>query len=240
LEEAQRREALRGELYQRVVAAQEAERGRIARELHDETGQALTALGMGLRSAAMSLHHDVEKTALRLRQLEGLAAQSLTELQRLVADLRPSHLDDLGLSPAIRWYAGEVGTRSGLQVEVMIEGVDRSLPQPLYTALFRVCQEALTNVVKHARASQARVLLRYGEAGLYLRIEDDGQGFDVDAHDRDASSGWGLRGIQERVALFGGNLSLHSHPGMGTVLEVEVPYLGDSGEESESQATSEV
>ena len=111
LQEAQRREALRGELLRQVVSAQEAERQRIARELHDATGQSLTAIGLGLRGVSNTLRLDTDKAAENLRQLEGLVARSLDELQRLIADLRPSHLDDLGLPAALRWYAGEVQSR---------------------------------------------------------------------------------------------------------------------------------
>ncbi|MBC8254518.1 MAG: hypothetical protein H8E35_10825, partial [Ardenticatenia bacterium] len=111
LHEAQRKEALRGELLRRVVAAQEAERQRIARELHDETGQALTALGLGLRGVSSALRQDEDRAASNLRQLEGMAVRSLDELRRLLDDLRPSHLDDLGLAAAIRWYVGELQER---------------------------------------------------------------------------------------------------------------------------------
>jgi signal transduction histidine kinase len=122
LTEAQQREELRGELLKRVVAAQEAERQRVGRELHDETGQALTAIGLGLRGAGSSLRQDVDKAAQTLRQLEDLVNASLTELQHLISDLRPSHLDDLGLDSTLRWYAGEVETRVPLKVHVDIKG----------------------------------------------------------------------------------------------------------------------
>jgi signal transduction histidine kinase len=174
--EAERREALRGELYRRVVGAQETERQRIARELHDETGQSLTAIGMGMRAVGGTLRTDPEKASQRLRELENLVDRSLNELQRLIADLRPSHLDDLGLPAALRWYAGEVQTRTTLTIVVEVFGEPRPLPGAVNTALFRIAQEALTNVVRHAEAHSARVRLRFGETGIDLQITDDAEG----------------------------------------------------------------
>ncbi len=224
LRESQRREALRGELLRRVVAAQEAERTRIARELHDETGQALTAVGLGLRGIASMLRQDVDKAAHNLRHLEGLVARSLDELQRLIGDLRPSHLDDLGLPAALRWYAGEVQNRVALQVRVEILGEPAPIPPAVTTALFRVAQEALTNVVKHAGARHVVVRLSYGGEAVHLQVEDDGQGFDTSAMANPDRPAWGLVGMQERTALLGGRLRLRSRPGEGTLVEVSIPY----------------
>jgi signal transduction histidine kinase len=153
LEEAQRREVVHRELLRRVVGAQEAERQRVARELHDETGQSLTALGLGLRGVTNILRQDADKAENNLRMLEGLVARSLDELQRLISDLRPSHLDDLGLPAALRWYTNEIQNRLPLKVNVEISGEPRELPAELKTAIFRVAQEALTNVIKHSDAS---------------------------------------------------------------------------------------
>jgi signal transduction histidine kinase len=169
LEEAQRRENMYGELLRRVVEAQETERQRVARELHDETGQALTAIGLGLRGATTILHQDAEKAALNLRKLEGMVAASLNELQRLIADLRPSHLDDLGLPAALRWYCNALKDRVGLVVKFEIQGQSCELPSEVKIALFRVAQEALTNVVKHAQAKSASVFLCYQPEGVIWR-----------------------------------------------------------------------
>jgi len=226
LREAERREALRAELYRRVVGAQEAERQRIARELHDETGQSLTALGMGLRAAERSLTTDPDKAGQRLRELEGLVDRSLNELQRLLADLRPSHLDDLGLPAALRWYAGEVQSRTPLKIMVEVFGEPRALPAAVNTALFRIAQEALTNVVRHAEAATVRVRLRFGEESIDLQVEDDGRGFDARPIP-DGMPAWGLVGIQERATLLGGTARIRSRPGEGTRVEVAIPYLGE-------------
>jgi signal transduction histidine kinase len=223
LHEAQRREALRGKLLKQVVSAQEAERQRIARELHDATGQSLTAIGLGLRGISNTLRLDTDKAAENLRQLEGLVARSLDELQRLIADLRPSHLDDLGLPAALRWYAGEVQNRVPLNVAVEINGEPRPIDPAANTALFRVAQEALTNVIKHARAANATVRLSYLPTVVMLQVEDDGCGFDV--HAQAERPAWGLLGMEERATLLGGYVAVQSRPdGHGTRVEMMIPY----------------
>jgi signal transduction histidine kinase len=226
LEEAHRREELRGELLRRVVAAQEAERQRIARELHDATGQALTALGLGLRSVATTLRQDVEQAAQRLRQLEGLTASTLDELRHLIADLRPSHLDDLGLASTLRWYAKDLQTRVPLEVNVEIIGEEYPLNPAIKIALFRVTQEALSNVIKHSGAKHATVRLHFREQEANLQVEDDGCGFEPSAAAMSRRPSWGLLGMQERAALLSGQFSLHTSPGHGTRVEVVIPYQG--------------
>jgi signal transduction histidine kinase len=222
LHAAQHREALRGQLLKQIVSAQEAERQRIARELHDATGQSLTAIGLGLRGVSNTLRQDTDKAAGNLRQLEGLVARALDELQRLIADLRPSHLDDLGLPAALRWYAGEVQSRLPLNIAVEIDGEPRPIEPVANTALFRVAQEALTNVVKHAQATSATVRLSYLPSLVRLQVADDGCGFDVRTQAQRPA--WGLLGMEERATLLGGNVVIQSQPGQGTRVEMTVPY----------------
>ncbi len=224
LEEAHRRETQRVELFRRVVGAQEAERQRIARELHDETGQSLTAIGLGLRGAATLLHNDAERAGANLRELEALAARSLDELQRVIADLRPSHLDDLGLAAALRWYAEEVQGRTPIEVAVEVMGEPHEIPSVVSTALFRVAQEALTNVIRHSGADYALVVLEFLPTSVRLRVEDNGQGFDPAVLKNPARPSWGLLGIEERAHLLGGTMEVRSAPGAGTAIEVVVPY----------------
>jgi signal transduction histidine kinase len=228
LREAEAREALRIEMMRRNVGAQEAERQRIARELHDETGQALTALGLGLRGIESALASDPSRAQQNVRQLESLVTRSLDELQRLIADLRPSHLDDLGLPAALRWYAGEVQTRSQLPVSVEIRGDPRPLSGAVNTALFRMAQEALTNAVKHAHARQAVLHLRYGEQAVALTVEDDGVGFDTARRAR--LGAWGLMGMEERAHLLGGDVRIESTCGNGTRVEAVFPYPAETKE----------
>jgi signal transduction histidine kinase len=224
LHEAEQRETLRGELFQQVVSAQEAERQRIARELHDETGQALTALGLGLRGLTTSLHTpDLPRATQLLQQLESLTAHSLTELQRLISDLRPSHLDDLGLPSALRWYANDIGERTSLKIQVEVIGQEREIQAGAKTALFRIVQEALTNVVKHAQASSAKVTLTYTPESVQVAIQDSGSGFDPHMETVSERTSWGLKNMQERTALLGGSFKIRSRPGEGTLVEVSLP-----------------
>jgi signal transduction histidine kinase len=224
LQEAQRREALRGELLRRVVGAQEAERQRIARELHDETGQALTALGLGLRSLRLAGKKASSKTAENLKRLRGMVARAMNELQRLISDLRPSHIDDLGLPAALRWYANDLQGRAPLNVKVNVDGQIRPIPSPGKITLYRVAQEALTNVIKHSGADEADVRLHFGAEGVTLEVEDDGCGFDIGMLRNPDRPSWGLLGMEERAALMGGNFLISSQPGKGTRVEVMIPY----------------
>ncbi len=230
LEESQRREMQRGEILRRTVAAQEAERQRIARELHDETGQALTAIGLGLRGISNSLYQDTDKAAHNLKRLESMVDSSLNELQRLIADLRPSHLDDLGLPAALRWYAGEVQKRVPLQINLEVVGKQITLSSELKTTLFRLVQEALTNVIKHAEASHVNILLFFQSEAVNVSIEDDGCGFDMSKIGTSERVSWGLLGMQERTHLVNGECKIDSAPNRGTRIEVTIPYSG-GGEE---------
>lgn len=221
LREAEAREALRLEMMRRNVGAQEAERQRIARELHDETGQSLTALGLGLRGIESAMASDPARAVQNVRHLENMVTRSLDELQRLIADLRPSHLDDLGLPAALRWYAGEVQTRWQMPVAVEIHGEPRPLPPAVTTALFRMAQEALTNTVKHANAYHALLRLDFGAESVTLTVEDDGIGFDTLR--RDKIGAWGLLGMEERANLLGGTVRIMSDSGRGTRVQAVFP-----------------
>ncbi len=223
LQEARHRETIRGEMLGRIVAAQEAERQRIARELHDATGQSLTALGLGLRSVSTNIHHDLIKAETNLRHLETMVGATLEELQSLIADLRPSHLDDLGLPSALRWYASEIQKRAPVRVRVSTVGDCENLQPEVNIAVFRIVQEALTNVVKHSQASHAKVFLELNTGDVKLVVEDDGCGFDpmsIDIHNRQS---WGIMGMRERTTLLGGEFFLYSQPEWGTRIEVHIP-----------------
>jgi signal transduction histidine kinase len=226
LEEAQQREILRGELFRRVVAAQESERQRIARDLHDETGQSLTAIGMGLRGLSGKLGPRNKEAQGTLHTLESLIADSLKELQRLISDLRPSHLDDLGLSAALRWYANRVQEHSMISVRVDIVGEECDLDESMRIAIFRIIQESLNNIIKHAHATHANIYVRFEEKNVRISVRDNGIGFDVDDKQQQSTSRptLGLAGMQERAALLGGTVSIQSRPGYGTEVEVLIPY----------------
>jgi len=224
LQEAKHREALRGDLLRRVVSAQEAERQRIARELHDATGQSLTALGLGLRSISILMRQDISKAEKNLDHLNEMVANSLVELQRLIADLRPSHLDDLGLPATLRWYATEIEKRTSLKVSVFTKGEAAILASELNIAIFRIIQEAMTNAIKHADASEIKIRLEYEPDLVKFSVEDDGCGFDPVRINQSERPSWGIEGMRERVNLLGGYFDLDSRPGLGTRIEVEIPY----------------
>jgi signal transduction histidine kinase len=214
-----------------VVAAQEAERQRMARDLHDETGQSLTAIGLGLRGLESKIAQDPERAASTLHELQSLTADSLRELQRLMTDLRPSHLDDLGLPAALRWYAAKVEERYPLKVKVDLAGHEQPLGEPAKIATFRIIQEALNNVIRHSEARNARVTVDYADKGLRVSVRDDGCGFDLERLRRTQASSrppLGLAGMQERAALLGGFVTIQSNPGNGTTIEAFVPYRDES------------
>jgi signal transduction histidine kinase len=226
LEESQQREILRGELFRRVVAAQEAERQRIARDLHDETGQSLTAIGMGLRGLSSKLSTRNKEAVGTLHKLETLTADSLKELQRLISDLRPSHLDDLGLSAALRWYANRIQEHSPLSVRVDIVGQERDLNEVMKIAVFRIIQESLNNIIKHAHATHVNIYVRFEEKQVRISVRDNGVGFDLDGikHRHTSRPSLGLAGMEERAALLGGSVNVQSRPGYGTEVEAVLPY----------------
>jgi signal transduction histidine kinase len=232
LSESQQRESLRGELFRRIVAAQESERQRIARDLHDETGQALTAIGLGLRGLESRVSNDAPAATQTLHELQTLTAESLRELQRLMSDLRPAHLDDLGLAATLRWYASRVEERTGLRVHVGVSGAERPMADATRICTFRIVQEAVNNVIRHAEAAKVDVALEYAHDAVRVIVRDDGRGFDVERLKQPSASHrqpLGLAGMQERAALLGGRVTILSRPGEGTSIEASVPY----GEESE-------
>jgi signal transduction histidine kinase len=222
--EAQQRQQLQSDLLRQIVTAQEAERQRIARELHDETGQSLTAIGLGLRGVQSTIKSDPALAERQVIELESHAGRAIDELRRLVSDLRPSQLDDLGLVAALRWYTQEVESRTGIKVTLETQG-KRTLSPEVNTVLFRIAQEALTNVVRHAKANQTTVRLCLEASLATLSICDDGQGFDLQrelAH-RHHRVAWGLIGMQERATLVGGTFNAVSAVGKGTEVTVVVP-----------------
>lgn len=213
------------EMLHRVVNAQEAERQRIARELHDETSQTLTALSLGLKGIEQTIATDPARAQRQLAELKKAATDALDALHRCIADLRPPQLDDLGLIAALRWYVDDFQERAGLSVTLTISGARRRLSPEIETMLFRVTQEALSNVARHAQAQRAWIEVEFGERQVRLMIGDDGRGF-FPAAVLNAPSprrAWGLLGIQERVGLVGGTFQIRSQPGEGAEITVTAP-----------------
>jgi len=202
----------------RVVDAQEQERRRLARELHDETGQALTSILLGLKAIrAAADDAAAEKAEADVREL---VVHALQDVRALATRLRPSTLDDFGLVPALERLAATLGERSGIEVAVETGLGDRRLPPEVETVLYRLVQEALTNVVKHARARTVSVVVASRDGGVSAVVEDDGAGF----AERDVrEDALGLVGMRERLALLDGTLTIESAPGRGTALVAYVP-----------------
>jgi two-component system sensor histidine kinase UhpB len=206
-----------------VIRAQEQERQRIARELHDEASQALTAIIVGHR--VIEQLEDTDAIKRKSRELRDLTADTLDALHRLIVELRPSLLEERGLLPALRWYIGEYGERFGVKPELFTASFDARLPREVETAIFRIVQEALTNVVRHAQAQHVWVRLLRQPGRIEVSIEDDGCGFVVERRSAPTAPtrGLGLLGMQERAALVGGHCDVRSAPGCGTRIMVSVP-----------------
>lgn len=218
-------------LLERVIGAQEEERRRISRELHDETGQSLAALGLGLEAATEELRAGRDGgLGVKLRGLAHVANDAIEELDRLVLDLRPAQLDHLGLVATLRWYLARLRSQSGLQARLEVRGKSRRMRPEVETALFRIAQEALTNVVRHAGADSAELVLSFEPGLVSLEVIDEGAGFETGATDVDPSS-LGLIGMRERAELVGGVLVVRSRLGEGTRLSVTVPLEGAPPEE---------
>jgi len=228
--ELQRKERLRGELLHKVISAQEEERRRIARDLHDDTSQALTAL-LYAADEALELH-DPAEIRQTLQGMRGVAQRTLDGVHKLIFDLRPSMLDHLGLAPAIRWFAQSRLEPANVRLVIDAECADapQRLPPETETALFRVVQEAITNIARHALARNVRIAFRMTPDALTIAIEDDGVGFDMVAVmlSPDSGRGLGLLGMQERIALLGGELVIDSAPGYGTRIDITVPLKESS------------
>nr|WP_315234444.1 cache domain-containing protein [uncultured Albidiferax sp.] len=206
---------------QKVVHSQEDERSRVARELHDGISQQLVSVKFVAESALLQLERGNADAAGTLRQGIGLLQGLVRDVRRISHDLRPTLLDDVGLASALAQTAREFGERSGIQVEAQVAEVP-PIPEAAATAMFRVAQEALGNIEKHAGAQHVQLQLSYGAAGLGLQLRDDGAGFDVQATLRQARSGLGLTNMRERIEMLGGTFSLASAPG-ATVLTAQLP-----------------
>jgi signal transduction histidine kinase len=203
---------------ERVLSAQELERQRLARELHDETGQALTSILLGLRGLEEAKDEEALRAA--VGEVRDLVRSTLQDVRRLAVELRPKALDDFGLVAAIEHLTDSFAEQTGIAVEFVPNVPDGRLPTAVETALYRIVQESLTNVVKHARAGHVSIVLTRKDGAVSVVVEDDGVGFEP-ARARDG--GLGLVGMRERVGLLGGRVTVESRPGAGTTFVAEVP-----------------
>lgn len=227
LEQLEENQAQFQKLARSALRVQEDERRRIARELHDGIGQNLTAIKHQLAVLQSRLPEAATEESSQLGNCIELCAQTLEDTRQLSRLLRPQVLDDLGLEAALNWLARSVQGKDGLQVAVHLEPLP-ALDAELQTLLFRVCQEALANVVRHACASDALVRLDYRGGRVLLTVWDNGGGFDVSVADLAARGGGGagLSGMRERLALYGGALRIDSDAESGTWLRASVPAAG--------------
>lgn len=224
--EASHREALQKTLLHRTVAAQEEERARVARELHDETGQTLTALNYHVSALESVVQRQAVITPDMIEEVRSLTNRALADMHQIVTDLRPAQLDDLGLVAAIHWLGSDVHKRLGLNASIHVLGKRRRLPGEIETALFRITQESLTNVARHSGAVEACVRLTFRDDAVYLIIIDRGHGFDplqTVVTQNDKAETWGMIGMRERAESLGGTLKVRSRPGKGTVIFVNIP-----------------
>jgi PAS domain S-box-containing protein len=216
--------ASREELKEFALAAnsvREQEKTRIARELHDELGQSLTALKIDVGWLRERLGAQAGEIAAKLAGMQGLIDATVTAARRISADLRPLMLDDLGLLAACEWLAARFSERTGIPCELVVAGEGLDLPDPYATAIFRALQESLTNAARHAQATQVEATLERREGEIVLTVMDNGRGFEGQGGRKPGS--FGLIGLRERAYLLGGTFSLESAPGEGTRVELRIP-----------------
>ena len=238
-QEVQFREQARAELLRQFIRVQEDERRRVARELHDVTSQALATLAVRvetLNSIARSAPAEMDTL---LDEIRSLLSSTSREVHSLIYDLRPSLLDDLGLPAAIRSCAHNLLETAGVEVHVELAGAERRLPSEMEIAVFRITQEAITNVSSHSKAESTYVSLEFKDKSVVVQVEDDGIGFNLlevlsSAHARQSM---GLLGMKERAELLGGVLNIYTQPGKGTRVVIEIPF---SWEQNDAQNKSAV
>ena len=223
-EVVQTRAALR-DLSARLVEVQETERRALSRELHDEVGQSLSALLLAIDNVSASLPSEANsESRTQLLEIRRIAERTVTVVRDMSLLLRPSMLDDLGLVPALQWQAREISRNSNIRIDVQADASSEDLPEEHKTCIYRIVQEALRNVTRHARARSVQIHLTHPDETLRLTIQDDGQGF---APERE--KGMGLLGMEERVAYLKGAFEVKSHPGKGTVINIDLPLRAGQG-----------
>ncbi len=227
----QERERMREQYLSGVILAQENERQRVARDLHDSVSQSLTSLLVGIQNIKSA--PDTAAIQQQADELREVVAQTLDETRNLAWQLRPGMMGDQGLIPALEHYVQDFRARFDLPVDFVVQGLPSRLQPEIETSLYRIVQEGLTNIARYAKASAASVLLAYRNNMLRVIIEDNGIGFDVEKTRKEKQS-LGLKGISERAGLIGGTLTIESSPGQGTSLFIEIPYTPKEVEQSQN------
>ncbi|SDF02812.1 sensor histidine kinase [Sporolituus thermophilus] len=226
MDELKQKEEARTHLLQKVIVAQEEERKRIARELHDETGQTLASLMMGLKCLAATCPES--ERGCRLEEMRLAVKKTIDAVHRMAIELRPSILDDMGLIPAVEKYVNDFRHNYGIDTDLHIQWqCEKRLVHEIEVTVYRIVQEALTNIAKYAKADNVCIIMTCDRRGLEVIVEDDGVGFDADAILQQSVAGTqlGLFGMQERATLVGGALTIESTPGRGTTLFLRIPFM---------------
>ncbi len=209
-----------------VLNAQEEERRRIARELHDQASQALSVMLVGIDTGLKAMPPSISEGHQQLTFLKKVATSALEDLRELSRSLHPTVLDDLGLLPAVRWYARNTLDKAGVNVKIVTRGMEDRLPPEMETAVFRIVQESCSNILRHAGAKNAEISLVREGGVLHVLVKDDGVGFDVKRVKERGPHHLGLVGMEERARLLGGTFEVRSSPGEGTVVEATIPVKG--------------
>jgi signal transduction histidine kinase len=226
-----REERSRASLLKSIITAQEEERRRIARGLNDETSQDVTAIIMRVKSARVALKNQAQDVEEHLNYIVSIANNMLETIHRFISDMRPSLLDDLGLVSAIAWFGEKNFKPKGIAFNLDASDYQIRLPAQIETELFRIVQEAITNIVRHANASVVSIHLAYNNNHITLQVEDDGQGFNpASIENQPAVKGFGLQSIQERVSILGGLFKLKSVPERGARITIKIPFTLKFGE----------
>ncbi len=225
-QEVQQKDEIRGDLLREIFTIQEEERRRIARELHDETSQSLASLAANLEALSLMLPENADKIKTRLKDAQNLSLNILDEIHRLIYELRPTVLDDLGLVSAIRWLLDNNLVKVGVKVNFEVSGRVKRLSSHVEATIFRTVQEAVSNIARHSSGKHARVILHFKKGAVIVTIRDDGKGFNVkDAiNSKLRPRGLGLLGMIERIELINGKITIDSHHGKsGTEIDIEIP-----------------
>ena len=210
------------QLSRQILQAQEEERRRLAHELHDEAAQSLTSLLVHLR--LLERAQNPSEAQRYIQELRELTARALEDVRRVALDLRPKILDDLGLTAALEWRVDELNKTHGVEASILIEGMERRLPRDMELVFYRIAQEALSNVCRHAQATKVAVSLRSDGRSCVLEVVDNGVGFDASYINKRNTHGLGLVGMRERIAMIGGSLEIASQPGVGTRIKAQAPW----------------
>ncbi|MFW5985484.1 MAG: sensor histidine kinase [Halanaerobiaceae bacterium] len=208
----------------KIIQAQEKERKRVAREIHDGPAQSMANLNFRFEFISKVLEQDKEKAQKELEELKSIVSQSVKDVRKIIYDLRPMALDDMGLMPTLKKYIKKFDKQSSdLEIDFKIRGEKKSLPEGYQITIFRLIQESLNNIQNHARASWGRVVLEYAEKYINIMIEDDGRGFEMEEVENDR---FGLVSMRERCELLEGKFEIQSKPGMGTKIKISIPLDG--------------